>query len=293
MKIVGISRGEAYSPNLVGCDAAIFNAVAEALREMNHEVVCISENEMVGFDYTPYDRVFTMARDTFSLVLLEKETDVATQAKFINGIDGILTCTNKASVATQMLEIGVPQPEFLVGKKRDLLFCSTAHKEDISTPLWLKNCDGSATVKEDTVFCPTKEIFDVAFKRMEERNVNLWMVQEHITGDLIKFYGVEGTDFFHWSYASQGHSKFGLEAVNGKEKGYPFQAERIKRYADMTARQLNVPIYGGDAIIDEDGGFWFIDFNDFPSFSSCRDEAAKAIAKCIIHHALFKMRVKK
>jgi hypothetical protein len=104
---------------------------------------------------------------------------------------------------------------------------------------------------------------------------------------------VEGTDFFHWSYASQGHSKFGLEAVNGKEKGYPFQAERIKRYADMTARQLNVPIYGGDAIIDEDGGFWFIDFNDFPSFSSCRDEAAKAIAKCIIHHALFKMRVKK
>ena len=67
MKIVGISRGEAYSPNLVGCDAAIFNAVAEALREMNHEVVCISENEMVGFDYTPYDRVFTMARDTFHL----------------------------------------------------------------------------------------------------------------------------------------------------------------------------------------------------------------------------------
>jgi hypothetical protein len=68
---------------------------------------------------------------------------------------------------------------------------------------------------------------------------------------LVKFYGVEGTDFFHWNYASRGHSKFGLEKVNGKEQGYPFDAQRIKRYADMTAKQLNTPIYGGDVIIDE------------------------------------------
>lgn len=282
MKILGISRGKEYSPNLAGNDAAIFIAVVDELKMMRHEVESISESEMAGFDYAPYERVFTMARDTFSLVMLEKETDAPTQLKFINSIDGILTCTNKASVATQMLETGIPQPEFLVGKKRDLLFCSAEHKEDIVTPLWLKNCDGSATVAEDTVFCPTKEAFDIAFKQMEERSVNLWMVQEHKQGDLIKFYGVEGTDFFHWMYASRGHSKFGLEAVNGKEKGYFFDAQRIKLYANMTAKQLNVPIYGGDAVIDEQGGFWFIDFNDFPSFSSCRDEAAKAIAKRIV-----------
>ena len=48
------------------------------------------------------------------------------------------------------------------------------------------------------------------------------------------------------------------------------------------AQKLNVPIYGGDVIIDKEGNFWFIDFNDFPSFSICRDKAAKAIAQRIV-----------
>ncbi|MBO4216105.1 MAG: hypothetical protein J5888_07240 [Bacteroidaceae bacterium] len=282
MKILGIRRGTKYSPNLVGNDAAIFTAVVDELRAMGHEVASISENEMTGFDYTSYGRVFSMARDPFSLVMLEKETDMATQQKFINSINGILSCTNKAAVATQMLDAGIPQPEFLIGEQRNLLFCSVEDKNNIALPLWLKNCDGSATVADDTVFCTSEKEFNRAFKQMEEREVNLWMVQEHKSGDLIKFYGVEGTDFFYWSYASQGHSKFGLEAVNGKEKGYSFQSGRIKLYADMLAKKLNVPIYGGDAVIDEEGKFWFIDFNDFPSFSSCREEAAEAIAKRIV-----------
>ena len=282
MKILGISRGLKYSPNLAGNDAAIFTAVKDELKAMGHEVESIHESDMVGFDYTPYERVFSMARDIFSLFMLEKETDLTTQQKFVNSINGILTCTNKASVATHLLEAGVPQPEFLIGKQRDLLFCSAGQKENIILPLWLKNSDGSATVAEDTLYCSTKEEFNAAFKKMEEREVNLWLVQEHKAGDLIKFYGVEGTDFFQWNYASQGPSKFGLEKVNGKEKGYPVHADRIKYYADLIAKRIQVPIYGGDAIIDEQGEFWFIDFNDFPSFSSCREEAATAIAQRII-----------
>lgn len=282
MRVLGISRGTRFSPNLVGNDAAIFVAVMDELRMMGHEVCTIDEEAMVGHDYMRYDRVMTMARDVFSLVMLEKETDVETQSKFVNSINGILTCTNKASVATQMLEVGIPQPEFLVGKQRDLLFCSTVSKDDIVPPVWLKNCEGCAVVADDTVFCPTKQDFDAAFAQMEEREVNLWMVQEHQRGDLVKFYGVEGTDFFRWMYASQGHSKFGLEAVNGKEKGYAFDATRLKHYADLLAKRVNVPIYGGDAVIDEEGGFWFIDFNDFPSFSCCREAAARAIAKRIV-----------
>lgn len=279
MKILGISRGEKFSPHLTGNDAAIFCAVVEELRRLGHEVETIGEEEMVGMDYRPYDRVVTMARDGAELVMLEKETDGETQAKFINSIDGILTCTNKAKVATMMLEMGVPQPEFLVGRGHDLLFCSAERKEDITPPLWLKNCEGSATMVEDTAFCADKEAFETAFHRLEERELSLWMAQQHQEGDLVKFYGVEGTTFFHWDYASKGHSKFGLEAINGQEKGYRFQPERIKFYADLLAKRVGVPIYGGDVIIDKDGGFWFIDFNDFPSFSACREEAGKAIAK--------------
>lgn len=282
MKILGISRGEKFSPNMASNDAAIFLDVFTELQNLGNEVEVIDEEEMLDYDYSSYDRVFTMARDIFQIVQLETKTDYDTQMKFINSIDGILTCTNKAAVATQLLEAGIPQPDFLVGEQRNLLFCSTGDKNDINVPLWLKNCDGSAQTAADTVFCTTKEEFDAAFADFMKRDVNMWIAQLHMQGDLIKFYGVEGTNFFSWNYASSTHSKFGLEAINGKERGYHFDPERVKLYADMVAKKLNVPIYGGDAIINEEGEFFFIDFNDFPSFSSCREEAAKAIAQRII-----------
>ena len=36
-------------------------------------------------------------------------------------------------------------------------------------------------------------------------------------------------------------------------------------------------MYGGDAIVTSDGDFYIIDFNDWPSFASCREAAAEAI----------------
>ena len=284
MKILGISRGLSFSPNLVDCDAAIFAAVADELRQMGHDVDAVPETEMLHIDYGQYERVFSMARDVDALVLMEKNIDTSTLKKFVNSIDGVLACVNKASMANHMLEAGIPQPEFLVGEGRNILFFSTESKDEIVTPLWLKNCDGCAVMADDTVFCPTQEDFNDTFKRMEEHGVNMWMAQEHLKGDLIKFYSVEGTDFFHWDYACRMHSKFGLEAINGEAKEYPFDAKRIKLYADMIAKRLNVPVYGGDAIIDEGGEFFFIDFNDFPSFSCCKEEAACAIAQRIVQN---------
>ena len=93
---------------------------------------------------------------------------------------------------------------------------------------------------------------------------------------------MEGTGFFQWRYASKGHSKFGLEKINGPEAGYKFDAGQVQEYAEKLARALEVPIYGGDAVIDEEGNIWLIDFNDFPSFSSCRERAAKAIAERVV-----------
>jgi len=282
MNILGISRNSQYSPNMTNADEAIFQAVVTTLLSLGHSVTTISEDIMVGYDYSPFDRVFTMARDTFSLVMLEKETSVEIQSKFINSITGILRTTNKASVASQFLEAGIPQPEFIAGKGKEIMICSTGNKADITVPLWLKNCEGSATVAEDTIFCSTIIDFQSAFANFTSRNIQMWIAQSHLRGDLVKFYGVEGTTFFDWDYASKGHSKFGHETINGKEQGYEFSPQRLKYYADKAAKTLNVPIYGGDAIIDAEGNFFIIDFNDFPSFSRCREEAAKAIAERIV-----------
>lgn len=282
MNILGISRGTKFSPNLANSDAAIFATVVEELKGLGHEVKTIHEDEILQYDYTPFDRIFTMARDGESLETLRVELSKETLQKFINSIAGALTCTNKSSVAAIMLEAGIPQPNFCNGQKRTLLKSFVENYNELNVPIWLKNSDSSAITADDTIFCQTEEECRNALLNFESRGVDTWIAQEHQKGDLIKFYGVEGTDFFHWNYASSGHSKFGHEKINGKEKGYQFNAENIKRYADLMAKKLSVPIYGGDVIIDEEGHFWFIDFNDFPSFSICRSEAAKAIAERII-----------
>ena len=72
-------------------------------------------------------------------------------------------------------------------------------------------------------------------------------------------------------------TKFGDEERNGKPQYYPFSSSNLQADAEKLACLLQTPIYGGDAIIQEDGNYVIIDFNDFPSFSKCRKEAAKAI----------------
>jgi hypothetical protein len=107
------------------------------------------------------------------------------------------------------------------------------------------------------------------------------VINEHLEGDLIKFYVVEGTSFFYWFYPELNHSKFGLEAINGTIKGIPFDLEQLKSTCSRAAQVLNIRIYGGDCIVDKDGGLRIIDFNDWPSFAPCRKAAAPFIAECI------------
>ena len=274
-----------FSPNMAGNDAAIFTAVVDELRAMGHKVNTIREEEMLAQDYGAYDRVVTMARSVTSLARLmdnlKEREDV--QKKFSNSIRGAMVCMSKSLVALQMLMLEIPQPSFRIGIEKKIIYDQTKRGEKgLTFPLWLKNSDGTAMTAVDTLFCQTKKEYAKARKAYQEVGVSTWLVQDHVVGDLIKFYGVEGTGFFQSRYASKGHSKFGLEKINGLEVGYKFDARRVQEYAEKLALALDVPIYGGDAVIDEEGNIWLIDFNDFPSFSSCRERAAKAIASRVV-----------
>jgi len=41
-------------------------------------------------------------------------------------------------------------------------------------------------------------------------------------------------------------------------------------------------VYGGDCIVSPDGEMRIIDFNDWPSFAPCREEASREIANRVI-----------
>ena len=258
MKILGIRREVAFSPNMAGDDAAIFMAVTDELKSMGHEVTAICEKDMTEVDYEDFDRVMTMARDSRTMDAVvasikngnydglneeEVNNEIARRlGKFINSLEGCILCTSKARMALEMAKNDIPQPPFKCGYKNIDFYKSTEPGTDITMPAWLKNSDTSAVILEDILYCKTKTDYHNAKNMFRRLDVFTWLLQQHQEGDLIKFYGVEGTDFFHWQYASVCHSKFNFEKINGKEKGYAFDVKRIKEYADTLAQHLHVPI---------------------------------------------------
>lgn len=279
MKILGIQRSSEFSPNMVDRDAAILLAVKDVLEKNGHEVDIMSENDLhtIDYDLSAYDRVYGMERKIEVIKkLLEKNPD----NKFVNPLHGILDTTNRYDLLHTFLREGVSMPACALYTKEGVI-----SDDDIDFPFWIKRGDGCAQVKEDTSYVTTPEEAEKVIDDFMQRGMERFIVQKHLPGDLIKFYGVEGTDFFDWNYAYEGFSKFGLEEINGKEHGYEFEVSALKSLIDAAARASRMPVYGGDAIVDESGRIYIIDFNDFPSFARCREQAAEAIADRVLKSA--------
>lgn len=285
MNIIGISRGTRFSPNHVGNDAAIYNKVLDELRLDGHHVESYTEEEFLALPLPARGeacapplpegevRVVTMARDLQTLNrLMEWERNGAV---VVNSPQGILNCVRRP-MTEKLVAHGVPHPRSWIVDTGEPL------PESVTFPCWLKRGDSHAMVKEDVCHAPTREEALRIVCAMKERGIPSVVINEHLAGDLVKFYGVQGSDFFHWFYPSDTeHSKFGLEAINGQSQGLPFDPTHLKQLADEAACVLQVPIYGGDAVVQYDGSIKIIDFNDWPSFAPCRDEAARAIAQRI------------
>ncbi len=276
MKLLGIYRSEKFSPNMVSNDKAILDAVADELRAKGNEVDTMSEDELssLSYDISDYDKAFGMLRNTDTITKLMDKND---EYKFINPLGGILDCNERVALLEIFMDEGISMPACAL-----YTHLGVKSNGEIEFPFWIKRGEGCAEVKEDTSFVTNDAEASAVLDNYKERGIPCFAAQQHIEGDLIKFYGVEGTDFFDWDYASKGHSKFGLEEINGKEHGYAFNPAQLKSLADLASKAVEVPIYGGDCVIDSEGNMYIIDFNDWPSFSRCRGAASSAIAERIL-----------
>ena len=274
MKILGISRDPKYSPNATDRDAAIFQATASRLAR-HHHVSLISEEFFISVDLEEFDAVFSMARSHSVLTALaEAESTMGLQV--FNAAHALLAAT-RVKQAEVFQEKGVPQPAFAVCQSLD------ANLPALPFPFWLKRSDACAQHTGDVRFIGDEQAWAEAVTDFSARAVSEALALEHVQGDVVKFYGVEGTSFFYASVvsATTGYSKFGLERHNGEPHHYAYNAEALRQAANVAARALGLTIYGGDAIVSPDGHFYIIDFNDWPSFAACRKVAAKAIAERI------------
>lgn len=275
--IAGVQRHTVYSPNHVGNDAAIFAAVADNLRRAGNEVNIYTELDYIAGRGTE-QYIFNMVRSRAALVRLQKQEREG--AVVVNSGFGIENCTREKM--TLLLEKnGIPSPHSVVLNVTDDVPQSM---QDGFEPCWVKRADFHAIHKEDVTYVRNLKELKEVMNEYALRGINRVVINEHLTGDLIKFYGVNGTGFFYWFYPyNLKHSKFGLEKINGAPTGIPFSERVLKDICNRAATALNVDVYGGDAIVAADGTMRVIDFNDWPSFAPCRDEAAEAIASVILN----------
>ena len=270
-------RAGAYSPNHIGNDAAIFNAAADQLRKRGCEVVVYSEQQFNDSDIRE-EVILNMCREQESISKLISLEDRGRLV--INSGHGIQNCTRERMTRI-LLANGIPYPDSLmVNTNEDV---RGALREAGFTSCWIKRGDFHAMHKEDVSYCRHIEEAQDVLHEYFYRGIKRAVINRHLVGDLVKFYGVSGQPFFHWFYPyDEGHSKYGYEAVNGKSQGIPFDADALHATCQRAAEIMDVRIYGGDCIIAADGSFQIIDFNDWPSFAPCRAEGSVAIAKCVL-----------
>lgn len=277
IKIAGIMRAGAYSPNHIGNDAAIFNLTTEQLRKRGCEVKVYSEEQFIAGEVRE-DIIVDMCREHRSMVLLQQLEDAG--ALVINSGYGIENCTRERMTRI-LLGSNIPYPDSLIVDTDEVVKDRmVAAKMDRA---WIKRGDFHAMHKEDVSYVRHPEEAQEVLQEYFLRGIKRAVINRHLVGDLIKFYGVRDTPFFYWFYPfDEGHSKYGHEAVNGHSRGIEFDVAGLRRICQQAADVLDVIVYGGDCIVDPDGTIRIIDFNDWPSFAPCRQEAAPHIAKAII-----------
>lgn len=272
MKLLGIARATRFSPRSESRDAAIFAAVAAELRKRGHEVQMMHEEECTAVE--GFDGVFSMARSTACLSLLARAE--AAGIPVVNSPAALLR-GSRARIAACFMEQGIPNAVAAISR-------AGAVDDGVSNcgegQFWVKRGDACIQDKADILPAVPAEELSEAVARLHARGITEVVVSRHVEGDLVKFYGVADTPFFHFGYPTQegNFSKFGFESINGRPRGFSFDVGELKRCADRAAHCTGYPVYGGDCVVRVDGTWAIIDFNDWPSFSACREEAASAIA---------------
>lgn len=271
-------RAGAYSPNHIGNDAAIFNVVAEQLRKRGCEVNIYSEEQFISGALKPCDLILNMCRERKSVELLQRLEDFGQLV--INSGYGIENCIRER-MARILIGCGIPYPESMIVNTneviRDRLTAAGIGK------CWVKRGDYHSRHKEDVTFVRHPEEAQEVLQEYFLRGFSRAVVNRHIEGDLVKFYGIAGSPFFYWFYPLiDSYSKFGNEAHNSPAVGTHFDSDKLAAMCREAADALDVKIFGGDCIVTPSGELMIIDFDDWPSFAPCRNQAAPYIAKFVL-----------
>ncbi|MBV8794702.1 MAG: hypothetical protein JO136_07150 [Hyphomicrobiales bacterium] len=260
---IGVLREPAHSPGRVDDDAAIMERVAEAMRERGFSVELIAADALVENGSA---NLFVMCeRGT----VLDRLAAMEQRGSIVVNSPAAIRNTYRHRMVELFTRRGVSAP------------LSWIVAADANTPrpadcAWIKRYDFHATQRDDVMYAASETGWREALRRFADRGIPFVVAQEHVAGDLVKFYGVRNravapdANWFQWFY----HRDKGM-------LGHALDPARLSEAAFQAAAALGVEVFGGDAVIRADGQPMIIDLNAWPSYALYRDRAAEAIADCL------------
>jgi GTP:adenosylcobinamide-phosphate guanylyltransferase len=262
----GIYRELAHSPGRETDDAEILRATARSLSEQGFRVVLKSPDELPESDDAA-------GVPPFLFVMCEREEVVRRLSawerqgvRIVNSPSAIRN-TDRERAITLFSEKAVPFP------LSTLVATADRRAQAFPLPCWIKRADVHSTQADDVSFADSPEQLVQRLSALDARGISRAVLQEHVPGDLIKFYGVrEAQDngplsWFEWFY----HRDQQLSR-------HPFEVPELLEGVSRAAGALGLDVFGGDAIATEAGRIVLIDLNAWPSFALYRLEAAERIA---------------
>lgn len=256
----GIYRESAHSPGRVSDDSLILDRVGEILADRGYQVGLLAADEIGGCLEEARAKVFAMCEQDANLDLLSAAEGRG--AVVVNSPSAIRN-TYRFRTVELFDAHDVPAPPSRI--------VATRPPAAYSGPSWLKRYDFHALRSDDVIHADTPEAWRDGLARFAERGIARVIAQQHVPGDIVKFYGVgtAGADaeWFEWYYPDENASK-----------GYSFDMARLRGVTHHAASVAGVEIFGGDVIVRSDGEIFVIDLNAWPSFARFRDRAASAIA---------------
>jgi hypothetical protein len=261
--LMGVYREQIFSPGKVLEDAAIMDAVLEELAPPGcRKTLVLRAEDLEDVSVRP-GMVLSMAQSEHSLHVLEGWEKSGT--RIFNSVESVRNCYRKTLIR-RLLAAGVPLPP-----SRIMALDEVAHKVSFrfSDRYWLKRGDVHAIQADDVVCVALEGELERALIHFHDQQVDEVLVQEHVEGDVVKFYGVGPGEYFEAFSVSSG-------------KRMTREMPNLSHMAVQSARAVGLEIFGGDAVLTPTGEIIPIDLNDWPSFSKCRRAAARGIAGYIM-----------
>ncbi len=257
-RFLAVARERVFSPGKIEADRGILEAVAEALRCRGHRVDVASAEDRLPSP-APSTVVFTMSQGEEALGIVREWESRG--VRVINSVESILNC-HRHRMLDCFRRSGVATPETLLLADH----ARPAWPSWLAAGGWLKRGDVHATEAGDVVFVVDEKAAAAGLQRLRRRGIERVVLQRHVPGVVVKFYAV-ANGFLAWYPPPETRLELS-----------PEQVAALRAVGAEGARALGLEVYGGDCVVDVNGGLQLIDLNDWPSYAPCRLEAAGAIA---------------